>query len=1115
MSNLLTMGINFAFDAADVVRGTRRVTRSMSDLENHFRRNRDELDRLNRQFNSVSDQGIANIQAGLVQLSTYLLNANVAIDNFFEKTLNQLKNVEQAKAGLEVTLGLPTATGSDLERLQKEFGQFNDIIQDTALRTKFTEVEVTKAFQALVTAGYKAEEAIKALQPTLDFTAASQGVLTLEEGINAVTLAVTGFGNGIEDSTINMDQLLRTSQKTKIQIQDMVPMLESMGGAEMSFGEIKGLPKGSELLVLAAALKLQGQSAREAGHGVKSFGRSIINMFKTVNKEAFRGDEAAFKRINEKRTALIKLMLGGHVKLFDKNATEIQKILNARVRGMFTNESGQMKSATEILTIFTDKFRELGDTKDPKNLALLQTAVGGEEGLKMIRGAIKLQDKMAKDGIDRSKALMHLARQIADIQGDSAAAAKRDLETIGGKMKLLESATQAATKALGEQDVATKGLLDVQIGLTQTIAQVLANNKTLSKGIMGLGRVFQVATDFGYKFGFMLVAAATFSIGITHAMRQANIATRGFGTTMRAFGSIFLKPTLLVVVQFVGVIAGASLAMAGLIHYFGEGKTVGESFGNVISSLRTKFEEFLPMLKLLLGTDEKLKKLGGAESIADGYKNAALQARKVNDIQSQLYEALTKDNTKEYNRLNKELREADNRLIALKKTLGEETVKKLIPVESEKSLLRMARFTDTLRNSFKNLVAFIDGALIPVTLSIGYVFEGLAIALKLVFLPLMTIAKLFGLFSDEAGESGESFSRFVGILVGGLLGLGLAIKTIGFVITVASGKFLSLRTSIQNFNSRMNATRQGLTRLEQNYNVQIGIIDRLHLEYLQATGQVEKFQSAILRLNSRLARTAQRLGTLNGGTRPVSLLRHAFDILGDRFPRITVGLSAMRNGMRTLAGTARSVGTALRGAFGPIMAILGVVYALAEVFGLSAQTLEYLSTALSLGAAGFALFTVGGWSALGILTLLVGKFLLVLGTIGLIIYAVAALGRAFGFEWATSLANSMESVTKSLFSSSKKVPVEASVTPMGATSSVTRVSPSMETVSGLSTDTTLARSGASTVNNSNRFTINQTFNGNVDPSAVKMASASGVQTVVRRGRIEISPDAANLANARG
>ena len=163
MSNLLTMGINFAFDASDVLRGSKTVRRSMTDIERHFKNNQKAAKDLNDQFRNVSDQGMANIQAGLVQLSTYLLNANVSLNNFFDKTINRFKEVEQAKAGLEVTLGLTTATGDVLASLEGEMKEYESIISQTALTTKFSQKEVIEAFQALIQSGYKGKDAIQAL----------------------------------------------------------------------------------------------------------------------------------------------------------------------------------------------------------------------------------------------------------------------------------------------------------------------------------------------------------------------------------------------------------------------------------------------------------------------------------------------------------------------------------------------------------------------------------------------------------------------------------------------------------------------------------------------------------------------------------------------------------------------------------------------------------------------------------------------------------------------------------------------------------------------------------------------------------------------------------------
>ena len=66
----------------------------------------------------LSDQGLANIQAGLVQLSTYLMIFNQGLNNTFDKALNRFKEADLALNRMRITMGLTGENSVDMLRAQ-------------------------------------------------------------------------------------------------------------------------------------------------------------------------------------------------------------------------------------------------------------------------------------------------------------------------------------------------------------------------------------------------------------------------------------------------------------------------------------------------------------------------------------------------------------------------------------------------------------------------------------------------------------------------------------------------------------------------------------------------------------------------------------------------------------------------------------------------------------------------------------------------------------------------------------------------------------------------------------------------------------------------------------
>ena len=115
---------------------------------------------------------------------------------------------------------------------------------------------------------------------------------------------------------------------------------------------------------------------------------------------------------------------------------------------------------------------------------------------------------------------------------------------------------------------------------------LMNNNEGLATSLGFMGRMMQLLTGFGTNMGFMLVASATFSMGLKHAQDITGKSTRSLGGTLRAFSTAFLSPTMLVVRQLAGGFFFLGLMIVATMRYVsGAEKGIGAGFRDVLNTV--------------------------------------------------------------------------------------------------------------------------------------------------------------------------------------------------------------------------------------------------------------------------------------------------------------------------------------------------------------------------------------------------------------------------------------------------------------------------------------------------------------------------------------------------
>ena len=151
----LTQSINLQIQGTrQVSNEIRGVTQNLDSMTNAFNRSSRSQGQHQKQT-KTSQQGLSNIQAGLVQLSTWLLNTNVRINNLFDNMTRRFVESETAVNQLKITMGLAGESQRNpmFAARFEEFERFKSTIDELAMTTEYTKREVADAFTALVQSG--------------------------------------------------------------------------------------------------------------------------------------------------------------------------------------------------------------------------------------------------------------------------------------------------------------------------------------------------------------------------------------------------------------------------------------------------------------------------------------------------------------------------------------------------------------------------------------------------------------------------------------------------------------------------------------------------------------------------------------------------------------------------------------------------------------------------------------------------------------------------------------------------------------------------------------------------------------------------------------------------
>lgn len=880
---LLTQNVAIAFSAntsplARVVNHVSRLERGLNSMNRQLNANSAAMNRNARSAKKFSDQGLANIQAGLVQLSTYMMLFNQRLDDMFDKATNRFAGVDEALTQLRITMGMTGERSIDMLRgmtpkdeTLSQYDLVTERMADLAKSTQFTNQELVKASDEFARTGRTARESIILTDLARQLSAASAGAISLSGAVTMVNNSIFAFGGDVDRVSTSLDRMVKASQTLNMGLPDVREGFKSLGGSLSNLSNQSG-DADAFFLMMLAGFKSLGKSPRESAQAIKSSLNSTLTVFSRVDKaflkardnisEALSVFKGARVMRNEGRNALLTMLgltgdANAQVEKRAKDLADKYKIAvsaplrelarESLAREMLAGPEGKLdpRSFVKLLEGARKNLEKTSGT-ETEVMSRLSKAFGSQ-ALPTFMKALKL---VSKDSDDFNRKMDGLINSYGTLQN----AADESLKSLSSKLKLAESAEDALSIAIMREDVAAKGALGTYTKLVNAASDFLSNNQKAAQSVAALGRSLQFLTEIGTHIGFALVAMATFSIGASYAFKGTSMAALSLGRIMAGFYSIFLAPTLAILIKMAGAAALLSLAFVGLVRRLTGARSVSEGMIKVFDTLNDKisiFQGFLGLynknikmttedMEAQVKTSEEIAKLEQKRLvITEKLKSGGLQASEVDKLRAS------------YSTLTDQIAGLDNQRQNFLKAFGVESLGAFKNLD-EYSRKKVSDTAQQLANIVRIVSSFVEGVIEPLGVALEYSFSIVGAVAKIILSPLTFLLRIFGLIDSESNLLAQTF--------GFMLGLFLAFK---FVVSGVIGGLTFLATKLGGIFTGALRVRQSIMALNTEMHKEQALVSRVAYSSSNAEVAARKKSAAYFVLTGRLGLALRAYRSLN------------------------------------------------------------------------------------------------------------------------------------------------------------------------------------------------------------------------------------------------------------
>lgn len=866
-----------------VVNHVSRMERGFNSLNRGIDNNSRSLSRNSARLRRYSDQGLANIQAGLVQLSTYMMLFNQRLDNMFEKATNRFSGVDEALTQLRITMGL---TGDrSIEALNgitpkdavlSQYEGLAENIAELARTTQFTNKELAILANEFIKSGMSAEQTKGLTKYAQRLSAASAGSVDLATAGEVVKNSIYAFGRQVDEIPITLDRMLKASQTLNMSLPDVAEGFKSLSGSLSYLDNSKG-DVDAFFFTLLAGYRSMGKSPREAADAIRQSVTSMISLYSRLDKTFLRSVDGVknlsdLQKVytsrtvrNEGRRALLNMLgLTNADSAVQQEATRLSRMFQTKITDEITEyamdsiakkmvEGGKKgKVSPEDLLRFLERaetnLKSIGKSETGV-MATIQKAFGKQ--------SVPIMMKALRNVATDVDGFIGKMNEVSDSYGRLKGASEESLKSLTSRLKLAESAEDALMIAIIKEDAVAKGALDTYTSLVNATTNFINNNKEVAQSIAGLGRALQYTSEILTHVGFALVAMATFSIGASYAFGGVALSTLSLGRIMAGFYSIFLAPTLLILIKIGAALGLVSLAFVGFIRYVTGASSVSEGMTKIFDKLNEKIKIFSGYMSLYtegmsFSSEEMKKHVKISEEVYKVNQDRLIAVLKLQRAQKQgTSDHLIDARSSKVDEFTTKLTELENQRQKFLKTFGVDSLTALKNLD-EKSRDSIMSTAENTISTLKTFSAFVGGFIQPLGMALYITFETIGLVAKAITYPFFLVAKLFGWM----GDSGDFAASAIGFLIGGFISLKLI--TIGLF-----GSFTFLREKVISAFAAFFRLREGLIQL-QTQKIINNNLERQGATYTDASrASMEKKLAVLSILNGKLQEATSIYRALN------------------------------------------------------------------------------------------------------------------------------------------------------------------------------------------------------------------------------------------------------------
>jgi hypothetical protein len=570
---------------------TRNASRAMSESLRHVsraaREARDEVTGVGSSFEGA----LLASMVGYYHFNSAVSGVTQTIIGGVSAAIQKFAELEMTMARVKSLMGFSSNDSLNPDSLRQRFDGLRDRAEQINRETQFRRIDVFQAFEQLGRAGLRPQEAQLAIEPALNLSAASGGILGIAEAAELMALVKNTLQVPADQLGTVADMLVAAERTSNVRMDQMIQIFRSMRGAGMRFDVTpeNSVDMLAQFMAISSALSLTGRSAAESGMDIQALARSISLTHRAFGRNQ-NLDEAMLELIagpGEHREAVQEALRGPNGRPMSIAA----RGMGVRLQGLqtlgitpldFINpETRSVRGPLEVLENIVSAIDRSGLDE-----SVIMTQLSSAFGSSQMEGMIRAVRQLRIEGRGSVSDLYAEFKNVGDLAED---ARKLMADTITGQYEILMSIVEAIQTAFVEPfGDNLKSFLETGVEVARWIEDQIKSFPQLRLAVTSVGgALLATSALLTVMTGAMLTMILTLSV-VRPVMASFGTETLMMGSVFREFARTAVLPLTRMLGSFVLGIAGAAASLAFLgaafVYALGGREAAWEKLTDVVTS---------------------------------------------------------------------------------------------------------------------------------------------------------------------------------------------------------------------------------------------------------------------------------------------------------------------------------------------------------------------------------------------------------------------------------------------------------------------------------------------------------------------------------------------------